>query len=129
MQASAAYVQRRWASPCPSTGLFLHLQMGGLGQPNVGHLGGVCVSDSLLPWGLARGCQARERWRRGLLHPLDDEAQVQSGDVTYFPRLPAFPCGSFLVAQALLEGDASPCGGLCQGARWGGREVRVSGPE
>lgn len=72
----------------------------------------------------AGGVEAR--WRRGLLRPLDGEAQVQSGDVTYFPRPPAFPCGSFLVAQALLEGDASPHGGLCHGARWRGAGRFVS---
>lgn len=55
-----------------------------------------------------------------MLHPIDGQAEVRSGDVTYFPRPPSrLPCGSFLVAKALLEGV---------GPR-GGREVGVAGPE
>lgn len=70
------------------------------------------IPDSLLPWGPAGGCQTWER-RWGPLHPVDGEAEVQSGHVTCVPRSPTFPWGTFLVARALLVGDKGPCRGLC----------------
>lgn len=70
------------------------------------------IPDSLLPWGPAGGCQTWER-RWGPLHPVDGEAEVQSGHVTCVPRSPTFPWGTFLVARALLVGDTGPCRGLC----------------
>lgn len=96
-------------------------------RPHVGHPGEfgwyispvcLCLQTCLFPgsW----GC-------RGQLHPTDREAEVQWGEVTYFPGSWPFPSSSFLFAKVPLDAEAGPCRGLCYGAQSGGRELRVSG--
>lgn len=108
---------------------FLTCEMGGLGQSTscgspwriwLVYISPVCLCLQTCLFPGSWGC-------RGQLHPTDREAEVQWGEVTYFPGSWPFPSSSFLVAKVPLDAEAGPCRGLCYGAQSGGRELRVSG--